>query len=125
MIKKLERIVLTTKNINKCIEFYEILGLEAKVNNGNFSLEGEGIKINLYVEDVPNDEIIMPLSIHEGTESLAFEVDKDIDYVIKELMDNNIKIEGGVLIKEGLKGTCKSILVKDPDNNVIELVSYK
>lgn len=125
MIKKLERIVLTTKNLNKCLEFYGILGLDAKVNNGNFSLEKESIKIDLYVEDVPNDEIIMPLNPKCGCESLAFEVTEDIDYVIKELMDNNIKIEGGVLLKEGLKGTCKSILVKDPDGNVIELVSYK
>ena len=125
MIKKLERMVLTTENINKCIEFYEILGLKVKVNNGNFSLEAEGIKINLYVKDVTNDEIIMPLNVQSGCESLAFEVDKDINYIIKELMDNNIKIEGGVLMKEGLKGTCKSILVKDPDNNIIELVSYK
>ncbi len=124
MIKRLERIVITTKNINKCLEFYEILGFTAKVNEGNFYLEADEVKINLNIVEVPNQDVILPLNIQTGCESLVFEVDTDIDTVMRELMDNNIKIEGGVIIREGLKGTMKSIIVKDPDDNIIELASY-
>lgn len=125
MIKKLERMVITTKNINKCIEFYEILGFEAKVNEGNFYLEAEDVKIALNLLEVPNQEVILPLNVQTGCESLVFEVTESIDDVMKELMDNNIKIEGGIILREGLKGTMKSIIVKDPDENIIELASYK
>lgn len=125
MIKKLERMVITTKNINKCIEFYEILGFEAKVNEGNFYLEAEDVKIALNLLEVPNQEVILPLNVQAGCESLVFEVTESIDDVMKELMDNNIKIEGGIILREGLKGTMKSIIVKDPDENIIELASYK
>lgn len=125
MIKKLERMVITTKNINKCIEFYEILGFEAKVNEGNFYLEAEDVKIALNLLEVPNQEVILPLNIQTGCESLVFEVTESIDDVMKELMDNNIKIEGGIILREGLNGTMKSIIVKDPDENIIELASYK
>lgn len=125
MIKKLERMVITTKNINKCIEFYEILGFEAQVNEGNFYLEAEDVKIALNLLEVPNQEVILPLNIQTGCESLVFEVTESIDDVMKELMDNNIKIEGGIILREGLKGTMKSIIVKDPDENIIELASYK
>ena len=125
MIKKLERMVITTKNINKCIEFYEILGFEAKVNEGNFYLEAEDVKIALNLLEVPNQEVILPLNVQTGCESLVFEVTESINDVMKELMDNNIKIEGGIILREGLKGTMKSIIVKDPDENIIELASYK
>ncbi len=120
MIKKIERMVLTTSNINKTIEFYEILGFEVAVENGNFSLRLDDFEIELNVKEMPNTEVILPLNLSKGCESLAFTVDESIDNVMRELMDNNIKIEGGVIVKDN----SKKIIVKDPDNNIIELVSY-
>ena len=126
MINYIDHIVLTVKDINKTIDFYcNLLGMkyeEFRINNNSEvrkCLKFGTQKINLHEASKPfKPHAHKPLS---GTMDICFLSEINVNDWIKIFDKFDIKIEDGPVIKTGANGTIKSIYVRDPDKNLIEI----
>ena len=126
MSLKIDHIVITVKDINKSISFYSnILEMELKEffslsdNTTRKSLKFGNQKINLH-------EAVNPFKPHAnnpmpGSLDICFISDKALDEWILTFTKYNIDIEDGPVLKTGANGPIKSIYVRDPDQNLIEI----
>ncbi|AEB77590.1 VOC family protein [Clostridium botulinum] len=131
-IRTLDHLVLTVQDINRSIDFYvNILNMDLKIINNECSLFYADKKINLHKkpgEFQPSAKYPVP-----GSADLCFEVESDNPSATIEDKINNLKnyingkgllIEQGPVERVGAKGPMKSIYVRDPDKNLIELSIY-
>uniref|UniRef100_A0A914E4Z6 Glyoxalase domain-containing protein 5 n=1 Tax=Acrobeloides nanus TaxID=290746 RepID=A0A914E4Z6_9BILA len=131
MIGHLDHLVIITENEKRCIQFYtEVLGMQLetfieansmppvlrkalKFGNQKLNIKVKGQKYNpLYHRDMT------------GALDLCFIVTKPLDEVIEHLNNHYIKIEIGPVIRIGFKGAIRSVFIRDPDGNIIELSEY-
>ena len=122
----IDHVVITVTDINKSIHFYSnILGMELQEflsttdNVKRKSLKFGTQKINLHEASNPfKPHAHNPLS---GTMDICFLSETNVNDWIKIFDKFDIKIEDGPVIKIGANGTIKSIYVRDPDKNLIEI----
>ena len=122
----IDHVVITVNEINKSIDFYtKVLGMElhefisTSDNIKRKSLKFGNQKINLH-------ENLKPFKPHAlnpipGSMDICFVSKKPIGEWINGLKDLHIKIEEGPVLKTGANGPIKSIYIRDPDNNLIEI----
>jgi catechol 2,3-dioxygenase-like lactoylglutathione lyase family enzyme len=122
----IDHVVITVNEINKSIDFYiKVLGMElhefisTSDNIKRKSLKFGNQKINLH-------ENLKPFKPHAlnpipGSMDICFVSKKSIGEWINGLKDLHIKIEEGPVLKTGANGPIKSIYIRDPDNNLIEI----
>ena len=122
----IDHVVITVSDINKSIDFYSnILGMELQefVSSTDYlkrkSLKFGKQKINLH-------EASKPFKPHAnnpipGAMDICFLSEINIDDWIKIFNKFNIKIEDGPVKKNGANGPIRSIYVRDPDKNLIEI----
>ena len=122
----IDHVVITVTDINKSIHFYSnILGMELQEflsttdNVKRKSLKFGTQKINLH-------EASKPFKPHAhnslpGTMDICFLSEINVNDWIRIFDKFDIKIEDGPVIKTGANGTIKSIYVRDPDKNLIEI----
>ena len=122
----IDHVVITVSDINKSIDFYSnILGMELQEfssstdNVKRKSLKFGNQKINLH-------EVSKPFKPHAnnpipGAMDICFLSEINIDDWIKIFNKFNIKIEDGPVKKTGANGPIRSIYVRDPDKNLIEI----
>lgn len=119
-IRSLDHLVLTVKSLDLTLAFYKTLGMEELTfANNRKALAFACQKINLHEdgnEFEPKAQIPMP-----GSADLCFIVDTPLEKVIKELDENGIEIIEGPVSRTGAVSPIKSIYVRDPDQNLIEL----
>lgn len=135
-VKMIDHIVLTVKDIEKSVEFYtSILGMEKEIFKGNRialkfghharpdgskSLHGQ--KINLH--QLGNEFEPKAKNVKEGSADLCFIVDTKIEEVKEFLESKGIEIIEGIVPRTGAIGAIKSLYIRDPDMNLIELSNY-
>jgi catechol 2,3-dioxygenase-like lactoylglutathione lyase family enzyme len=123
-ISAMDHFVLTTQNIEACLRFYmETLGMEKRETNGRLSLWFGVQKINIHTrpaEFLPAAEHPVP-----GSLDLCFEIEDDIEAVLAELKSKNAPLVTGIVERNGAKGKMRSVYLRDPDGNLIELASYR
>jgi len=126
MIDHLDHLVLTTAHEAECIRFYtEVLGmrLEAFVG-GTPPVERKAFqfgaqKINLHVrgrEFEPKAHSPMP-----GALDLCFIASIPLDSVIERLRVAGVAIIEGPVMRTGATSKIRSVYVRDPDLNLIEI----
>lgn len=121
MLKRLDHLVLTTRDEAACIDFYtRILGMELQTfgNNRKAFAYGEQ-KINVHVyghEFEPKAHLPVP-----GSLDLCFIADIKLDEVIQHLQQLNYPIIEGPIQRTGALGPILSIYLRDPDLNLIEI----
>lgn len=123
-ITHIDHIVLTVKNIDVTIIFYEsILGMTAeKFGDGRRALTFGHQKINLHEqgkEFEPKAHNPMP-----GSADLCFITDTSIDIAMKHVSNNGVDILEGPLSRTGAVGNITSFYFRDPDNNLVEISNY-
>ena len=59
-----------------------------------------------------------------GSLDLCFEIEDDIEAVLAELKSKNAQLVTGIVERNGAKGKMRSIYLRDPDGNLIEIASY-
>ena len=59
-----------------------------------------------------------------GSADLCFIIESELEKVIREIKAYNIQIIEGPVEKTGALGKIKSIYIRDPDNNLIEISNY-
>lgn len=121
MISHLDHLVLTTEDESACIAFYvEALGMKLETfGEGRKALRFGNQKINLHVkghEFEPKARFPTP-----GSLDLCFLADRPLDDVLAELGRKAIPIEVGPVSRTGATGPIRSIYLRDPDFNLIEI----
>ena len=122
----IDHVVMTVKDINKSIHFYSsILNMEliefvsTSDTSQRKSLKFGDQKINLH-------EVEKPFKPHAnnpmpGSLDICFISEKDLDEWVLTFNQHNIDIEDGPVLKTGANGPIKSIYIRDPDQNLIEI----
>lgn len=126
MIHHLDHLVLTTAHQEACIDFYtRVLGMRLEsFIGGTPAVERLAFvfgrqKINLHIKDrefEPKAHIPMP-----GALDLCFIADRPLHEVIEHLKSCNWPIIEGPVMRTGATQKIRSVYVRDPDLNLIEI----
>lgn len=126
MISHLDHLVLTTANEAQCIRFYtEVLGMQLEsFIGGTPPVERKAFvfgrqKINLHVkgkEFEPKAHTPVP-----GALDLCFLASVPLDEVIARLQQLSTPIAEGPVMRTGATSRIRSIYLRDPDLNLIEI----
>lgn len=123
-INRLDHLVLTVKDIQKTVTFYtEVLGMKKEIfKETRVALKYGNQKINLH--QLGNEFEPKAQNVKTGSADLCFIIDTPILEAKKYIESLNIKIEEGIVNRTGANGETKSIYLRDPDMNLIELSNY-
>src|SRR3954465_10249788 len=127
MIDHLDHIVLTTRDKEACIRFYaEVLGMKLErfktPTEERLALKFGSQKINLHEwgkEFEPRAHVAVP-----GSLDLCFIASLPLADVIKTLALAKVPIIEGPVKKTGAVGPIRSVYVRDPDLNLVEISVY-
>ena len=121
MIDHLDHLVLTTSDRAACIDFYtRVLGMRSEAfGAGRTALVFGAQKINLHErgrEFEPKAHLPVP-----GALDLCFIADRPLDAVIAQLEACGWPIVEGPVERTGARRRLRSVYVRDPDLNLIEI----
>ena len=126
MIDHLDHLVLTTAHEAECIRFYtKVMGMQLEsFIGGTPPIERKAFrfgsqKINLHVkgrEFEPKAHTPVP-----GSLDLCFIAAVPLDAVVESLEAAKIPILEGPVFRSGATGRIRSVYVRDPDLNLIEI----
>ena len=123
-ITDIDHLVLTTMDVEACLHFYtDTLGMEKRETNGRFSLWFGRHKINIHTrpaEFLPAADKPIP-----GSLDLCFEIEDDIEVIYGELKRKKAPLITEIVERNGSKGKMRSVYLRDPDGNLVELASYR
>ena len=123
-VERLDHLVLTVADVDRTCRFYqETLGFEvvtfASVRK---ALTFGRQKINLH--QLGNEFEPKALRPTAGAADLCFIAATSLEAVIQELQAKNVAIEEGPVKRTGALGPMRSIYIRDPDQNLIEISNY-
>lgn len=124
MIDRLDHLVLTVADLDRTCDFYrQVLGMEVvRFGKGRTALAFGRQKINLHLaghEFEPKAARPQP-----GSADLCFIVNIPLEQVAERLAAAGVPIELGPVERTGAVGPIRSLYLRDPDNNLIELAVY-
>jgi catechol 2,3-dioxygenase-like lactoylglutathione lyase family enzyme len=124
VIAAIDHIVLTVASIDETLKFYtRCLGMaEATFGQGRKALAFGRQKINLHEaghEFLPNARHATP-----GSADLCFVASIPLAQAILCLRENGVPIEQGPVERSGATGKIRSVYVRDPDGNLLEISEY-
>ena len=123
MIKKIDHFVITTAQAKACLDFYKKLGFQVSNAGNRYELRAGDFKINVHLlghEIEPHAQ-----HVQAGSADLCFEVDQPISDYYADLQAQGLHSFSGIVERHGVHGTMQSIYLRDPDQNLIELSSYR
>ena len=128
MIDRIDHIVLTTRDTPACIRFYtEVLGMKlvrfATPDGERLSFNFGAQKINLHEwgrEFLPRAHVAVP-----GSLDLCFIAAVPLEQVMKNFAKAKVPIIEGPVVRTGAKGEMRSVYVRDPDLNLVEVAVYE
>lgn len=126
MIDHLDHLVLTTAKLDDCVDFYtRVLGMKLETFiGGTPPVERKAFKfgnqkINLHIkgkEFEPKASIPMP-----GSLDLCFIAQLPLEQVIEIIQAAEWPIEEGPVMRTGATSKIRSVYLRDPDLNLIEI----
>ena len=124
MIDHLDHLVLTTAHLDRCIDFYtRVLGMTVETFGADRkALRFGRQKINLHEvgkEFEPKAQRPTP-----GALDLCFIADRPLDDVIAQLAAGGASIIEGPVQRTGAIGPIRSVYLRDPDQNLIEISEF-
>ncbi len=123
-IDRLDHLVLTVRDIDQTCRFYTMaLGMEVVTfGSGRRALSFGSQKINLHEaghEFKPHAKTPVP-----GSADLCFISSIPLPAVMEHLIAGTIPIIEGPVERTGATGKIRSIYLRDPDENLIEIAEY-
>lgn len=121
MIDHLDHLVLTTVDEQACVHFYvDLLGMQLETfGHGRKAFRFGRQKINLHVkgrEFEPKAHTPVP-----GALDLCFIASRPLDEVLATLRNKGVEVIEGPVMRTGATGPIRSIYLRDPDLNLIEI----
>src|SRR5687768_4189636 len=121
MIGSIHHIVLTTRDLDKCVAFYvDALGMQLeRYGEGRIAFRFGAHKFNVHP---PGFEAgIKARRPTPGSLDLCFLADCTLEDVIARLEQHKIPIEQGPVTRTGACFPIRSVYVRDPDDNLVEI----
>ena len=121
MLASVDHIVLTTRDLDRCLDFYtRVLGMTLeRYGEGRIALKFGPHKFNVHP---PGFEASIRAALPTpGSLDLCFLADRPIDAVVAKLKSCAVAIEEGPVTRTGARGRIRSVYVRDPDSNLIEI----
>jgi catechol 2,3-dioxygenase-like lactoylglutathione lyase family enzyme len=121
MLASIDHIVLTTRDLERCLDFYSrVLGMQIeRYGEGRIALKFGPHKFNVHPPGF--DASIKARVPTPGSLDLCFLADRPLDAVIAQLHACGIAIEAGPGVRAGARFPIRSVYVRDPDDNLIEI----
>jgi catechol 2,3-dioxygenase-like lactoylglutathione lyase family enzyme len=124
LIDSIDHVVLTTRDEAKCVEFYTAtLGMKLeRYGENRLALRFGQQKINVHQPGVSAG-----LKAHRptpGSLDLCFIAAVPLEAVIARLGNLGVAIIEGPVQRAGAHGPIRSIYVRDPDDNLVEIAEY-
>ena len=123
-IKDIDHFVITTADLQACLDFYVgTLGMEHRESNGHHNLYFPGGKISIHTKKGE----FQPAANYPiyGSQDFFLIVEDDLETVKRELEYKGIKPLMNIVERHGAHGTLRSLYVRDPDGNLVELSNYR
>lgn len=124
-IDRLDHLVLTVADIERTCNFYSrVLGFEVVTfgTAGRKALNFGRQKVNLH--QAGREFEPKALAPTPGSADLCFIATTPLEDVIRELEAAGVAIEEGPVQRTGATGPIRSVYVRDPDRNLIEISNY-
>lgn len=121
MIASIDHIVLTTRDLERCLDFYtRVLGMTLeRYGEGRIALKFGNHKFNVHPPGfAPSIAARRPTP---GSLDLCFIAEGPLEGVIQRLRDCGVTIEEGPVARSGAVGGLRSVYVRDPDDNLVEI----
>ena len=121
MLASIDHIVLTTRDLERCLDFYtRVLGMTLeRYGEGRIALKFGDHKFNVHPPGF--DASIKARVPTPGSLDLCFLAAVPLDEVIAKLNVWGIPIEEGPSTRTGARFPIRSVYVRDPDENLIEI----
>ena len=119
----LDHLVLTVANIDNTVDFYtEVLGMELLTVDGRKALAFGEQMIKLQ----QRGHEVNPKAAHStpGAGDFCIITSTPLDEVIRHLSEQKVRIDEGPVERNGAMGKMRSIYVRDPDKNLVEISNY-
>jgi catechol 2,3-dioxygenase-like lactoylglutathione lyase family enzyme len=125
MIDRIDHLVLTITDLERTLAFYvRGLGLRHETSEaGRHAIVFGRNKINLHIA---SDAPILPRADRPtpGSADFCLIADRPLHTVVAHLESENIPIELGPVARSGAAGPIRSICLRDPDGNLVEISEY-
>lgn len=120
----IDHLVLTVEDVDRTRSFYaDALGAEVvRFDGGRTALHFGEQKINLHPvgdEYTPHAENPRP-----GAGDFCLIAEESIEEVRRRLDERDVDVEHGPVDKQGARGPMRSVYVRDPDGNLVEIATY-
>jgi len=120
MILSLDHLVLTVADLDATLDFYvRILGMKHTRFGERHAISFGAQKINLH--EVGKEFTPRAAKATAGSGDLCFLIDGALDTAEIHLRTQGIPIEEGPVDRTGATGPIRSLYIRDPDQNLIEL----
>ena len=122
-IERFDHLVITTADLAACVDFYtRVLGMEHRENGGRHALFFGSQKINIHAGKAQ----FLPAAKNPefGSADFCLIVDGPVETVKAEIEAQNWPVELGPVLRTGACGPIRSVYVRDPDGNLVELAEY-
>ncbi|UCE89065.1 MAG: VOC family protein [Pseudomonadota bacterium] len=122
-ITALDHLVLTVRDIAQTCEFYhDVLGMEVvRFGEGRTALRFGDSKINLH--QAGNELAPTAGKPTPGSADVCLISDTPLEEVQVHLAQQGVTIELGPVERTGALGTIRSVYIRDPDTNLIEIAN--
>jgi len=121
MIRTFDHVVLTTADLDRCLDFYtRVLGMTVeRYGKERIALRFGDHKFNVHPPGF--DAGIKARVPTPGSLDLCFLADRPLDEVIARLKREKVEIEEGPVVRTGARFPIRSVYVRDPDGNLVEI----
>jgi len=128
-IRTLDHLVLTVVDVPRSAKWYrDVLGMRPQTFGDHrtallFGPPGEEQKINLHPAEAP----FAPHAARPtpGSADLCLRIDGPIEAVIAQFKARGTAILEGPVTRSGARGPLRSVYLRDPDGNLIELAEER
>lgn len=122
-LETIDHIVITTQNLDDCLHFYvDVLGMELDRANGRYAVRFAGHKFNIHAR--PAEFLPAAERPTFGSLDLCLTIKGSVDMAKREVESRGWPVELGPVTRHGARGEMRSIYLRDPDDNLVELSSY-
>jgi catechol 2,3-dioxygenase-like lactoylglutathione lyase family enzyme len=121
MLASVDHIVLTTADLERCLDFYtRVLSMSVeRYGAGRIALRFGAHKFNVHPPGF--DAGIKARVPTPGSLDLCFLADRPLEEVIAHLQICKVPIEEGPCLRTGARFQIRSVYIRDPDGNLIEI----
>lgn len=129
LVGRIDHIVLTVRDIEATTRFYErALGLEREFFRGpegqpRHALRFGDQKINL--QDAATETPTKARTPTQGAGDFCLIAARPLAEVLAHLQTEAIPIEAGPVPRTGALGPMRSVYIRDPDGNLVEVAEYE